>query len=249
MTHCIEKPYFELFLRICKNGIEYLQYRFYFFCLLCYNIINLSVQLILYKNARIAVNASCASKSSVNNYMVDENKQELIEQSVGPEVEKIPVDAVEKVDFGQEKIKTPEQESSPEQNIENDSEKIENLPREGEGEIGGIVSVGKVATTQTKRIKEIEEILQDEDTVEAYLAMTPEKRQEFKKVGEETSRKINELMDKTKVKVKKIVDLICKWLSLIPGVNNFFIEQEAKIKADELLKLKRESENFKKVEK
>jgi len=28
------------------------------------------------------------------------------------------------------------------------------------------------------------------------------------------------------------------WLKLIPGVNKFFLEQEAKIKTDEVLKLK-----------
>ena len=45
-------------------------------------------------------------------------------------------------------------------------------------------------------------------------------------------------MDKAKLKVKKVVNLIKKWLTMIPGVNKFFLEQEAKIKTDEIVKLK-----------
>jgi hypothetical protein len=35
--------------------------------------------------------------------------------------------------------------------------------------------------------------------------------------------------------VKKILALIRDWLKLIPGVNRFFLEQEAKIKTDKIL--------------
>jgi len=35
--------------------------------------------------------------------------------------------------------------------------------------------------------------------------------------------------------------LIKKWLLLIPGVNKYFLEQEAKIKADEIVKMKNET--------
>ncbi|MCD4761880.1 hypothetical protein K8R32_02875 [bacterium] len=68
--------------------------------------------------------------------------------------------------------------------------------------------------------------------------MPPVKREEFVKAGEETSRKIYELMSEVKVKAKKIVELIKNWLALLPGLNKFFLEQEAKLKADEILKLK-----------
>jgi hypothetical protein len=45
-------------------------------------------------------------------------------------------------------------------------------------------------------------------------------------------------MDSAKFKVKAIVDLIKKWLAIIPGVNKFFLEQEAKIKTDQIIALK-----------
>jgi hypothetical protein len=45
------------------------------------------------------------------------------------------------------------------------------------------------------------------------------------------------MLDKGKVNVKKVRDLIIKWLRIIPGVNRYFLEQEAKIKSDRLLEL------------
>jgi hypothetical protein len=34
------------------------------------------------------------------------------------------------------------------------------------------------------------------------------------------------------------VDVIKRWLSIIPGINKFFLEQDAKIKAEKIIKLK-----------
>jgi hypothetical protein len=56
--------------------------------------------------------------------------------------------------------------------------------------------------------------------------------------GEETVEKINSLLDKTKIKIGKIINLIKKWLKIIPGINQFFLEQEAKIKTDKIINLK-----------
>lgn len=86
--------------------------------------------------------------------------------------------------------------------------------------------------------KKIEGILA-KGVEEAYLNMDSLKQMEFKREGEKTAREINSLLEKTKVKVKKIISLIKKWLSLIPGVNKFFLEQESKIKADEILKIRK----------
>lgn len=88
------------------------------------------------------------------------------------------------------------------------------------------------------REKEVEKII-SKGLEEIYLSLPPEKRAEFKRAGEEAAQKINKLLEKTKVNLGKIVDLIKKWLSLIPGVNRFFLEQEAKIRADEIIKLKK----------
>jgi hypothetical protein len=78
------------------------------------------------------------------------------------------------------------------------------------------------------------------DMGDIYLNMSPAKQQEFKREGEKTAREINSLLQKTKVTIKKIISLIKKWLSIIPRVNKFFLEQESKIKADEIMKLKHE---------
>ena len=89
-----------------------------------------------------------------------------------------------------------------------------------------------------ERQKQIEDFL-SRGLEEVYASLTPEKQAEFKRVGEETATKINNLMEKTKVKLKEIVKLIQRWLSIIPGMNKFFFEQEAKIKADMIMKLKK----------
>ncbi len=86
--------------------------------------------------------------------------------------------------------------------------------------------------------EKIEEIL-EEDLEGMYFDMSDEKQDEFKKQGEETVRAISLLMRETTVKVKRILKLITKWLKVIPGINKFFLEQEAKIKTDKILKLKK----------
>ena len=90
---------------------------------------------------------------------------------------------------------------------------------------------------QAQRAQAIDNILA-EGLNEVFMKMNPAQQQEFKKHGEETVRKINALLDKTKVKASKIIDLIRSWLKLIPGVNRFFLEQEAKIKADKIIRIK-----------
>lgn len=82
--------------------------------------------------------------------------------------------------------------------------------------------------------EEIEEIL-EEDLKELYLAMPKEKQAEFKIKGEETMSLVNQLVRTAHVNAKKIFQLIRAWLKIIPGVNRFFLEQEAKIKTDKIL--------------
>ena len=75
-----------------------------------------------------------------------------------------------------------------------------------------------------------------------YLAMDPVKQQQFRQAGESTARQVAELLSQSKIKVDKIINLIKAWLRLIPGVNKFFLEQEAKIKTDAILQLKKGGE-------
>lgn len=78
-----------------------------------------------------------------------------------------------------------------------------------------------------------------EDT---YAKLSPVARQEFKLKGEQTAVKIRELLQSAKIKVKKIFNLILQWLSLLPNINRFFLEQEAKIKTDRVIELKKQAE-------
>ena len=91
-----------------------------------------------------------------------------------------------------------------------------------------------IISSQTKVEKDIEGILaKGLDNV--FLSMDASTQQEFKKKGEKTSQAIVVLLQKTKLKVKKIINLIVSWLKIIPKVNKYYIEQEAKIKTEEIL--------------
>lgn len=102
-----------------------------------------------------------------------------------------------------------------------------------------VVKTVQLITPYEERRRNIEMTLA-KNLEEIYLSMPLDKRAEFKRVGEETSEKINQLLEKTKVNLGKIVTLIRKWLAMLPGVNKLFLEQEAKIRADEIMKFKRE---------
>lgn len=93
-------------------------------------------------------------------------------------------------------------------------------------------------TPQDQLLLDIEAIM-SQDLEEAYKTLTPVEQQEFKLKGEETAMEIRELLKKSRVKMKKVYALIIDWLSDLPGINKFFIEQEAKIKADKIVSLKK----------
>lgn len=82
--------------------------------------------------------------------------------------------------------------------------------------------------------RQIEEFLSD-DLLELYSQMPPEAQAVFKTRGEEAAGKITEMIRSAKVAAKEILELIVAWLKIIPGVNKFFLEQEAKIKTDKIL--------------
>ncbi|MBF8280612.1 MAG: hypothetical protein HW383_385 [Candidatus Magasanikbacteria bacterium] len=82
----------------------------------------------------------------------------------------------------------------------------------------------------------IENIL-EEDLADLYKQMSPEKQKAFAERGETVTRRIKEMLMKGVRHAKKILEMIIEWLKMIPGVNKFFLEQEAKIKADKIMKL------------
>ncbi len=85
--------------------------------------------------------------------------------------------------------------------------------------------------------QQIESILA-EDLGGIYEQLPRPLQAEFKAKGEEVAVKIVDLMQKAKVKIREIINLIKKWLKTIPGINRFFLEQEAKIKADKIMALR-----------
>lgn len=108
--------------------------------------------------------------------------------------------------------------------------------------IGAAVSTNTATVTdgeyRQRREAAVDSILAD-GLNEVFLKMTPEEQRRFKAEGEKTAKEINGLLDKAKVGVSKVISLIKRWLGLIPGVNKYFLEQEAKIKADKILKIKK----------
>lgn len=85
-------------------------------------------------------------------------------------------------------------------------------------------------------LEKVEQVLaQDMDNI--FLSLDVSQQIAFKKRGEETSYQIVKLLSKGTAPLKKIVNLIVAWLRVIPNVNRFYLEQEAKIKADKIMKL------------
>ncbi|HMB66303.1 MAG TPA: hypothetical protein VKO42_05495 [Patescibacteria group bacterium] len=117
------------------------------------------------------------------------------------------------------------------------SQEEEKIPETEEEQTHAASSVP--AGVDEERRQQIEKIL-EKDLVDAYLELEPEKQKQFKQKGEETARRINEMLKKAKIKTKNIIGLIKKWLAFLPKVNKFFLEQEAKKKAEEIIKLKKQ---------
>lgn len=87
-------------------------------------------------------------------------------------------------------------------------------------------------------VQAVESIL-EENLKDVFASLTLEQQQEFKREGEVTARRVTSLLQSVKVKVNEITKLIMRWLKRIPGISQYFIEQETKIKTDKLLELRR----------
>ena len=135
-------------------------------------------------------------------------------------------------------IRPPEAEKVPEKMPE--APEIEEEAKEAE--ISAITPTAPpfppTAPPKSEILVSIERIL-EEDLGEIYFKMPPHLQQEFKIKGEETASKIEQLFKQAKATARKILKLLREWLKIIPGVNKFFLEQEAKIKTDRLMKLKK----------
>jgi hypothetical protein len=93
-----------------------------------------------------------------------------------------------------------------------------------------------VPATKDAELMRVERVLED-NLSDIFFKLPVDVRTKFKAKGEETATKINVLMESAKVKARAVLALIRDWLKMIPGVNGFFLEQEAKIKTDRLMAL------------
>lgn len=157
-----------------------------------------------------------------NNIEGSINKAEKIQEAASLEKVSLPEKALEKGNF-KEKRKI----------ILNEIEAADTAERKS--------AARSIISTQAQKKKQVEKIL-EEGLGDLYLSMPSYKQREFKDVGEKTAEQITIILDSAKFKIKKIILLIMKWLSLIPGVSKYFLEQEAKIKADEIIKLRSDLE-------
>ncbi len=150
-------------------------------------------------------------------------------------LEKIPSPEV-RLSKSESELSTKKEKSAVEQTTEKKAEKID---KQAVAPASAVLAEEKIVSEEKQaRAKEIDDVLAF-GLNDIFLSLSPEKQEEFKQKGEETVAKINNLLDKAKVNLGKIVILIKKWLAIIPGVNRFFLEQEAKIKADKIIKLKK----------
>lgn len=151
-------------------------------------------------------------------------------------------DKTEKIGGLEEMIPKKEQTVVPEKKVEAEAapkaewEKV--IPAEEKNGKKPLVSVVVHPVTEkpvkSEVLVKIEKIL-EEDLESFYFSMPPEKQLAFKEKGEETASKIEKMVEAGKVIARSILKLIRAWLKIIPGVNKFFLEQEAKIKTDKLV--------------
>lgn len=86
---------------------------------------------------------------------------------------------------------------------------------------------------------EVENIL-EKDLKDIYSKLPENLKPVFKQKGEETALAISEMIKKASLKIGEVMKLVFAWLKIVPGVNKYFLEQEAKIKTDRILALSQE---------
>jgi hypothetical protein len=116
------------------------------------------------------------------------------------------------------------------------------LEKKGSGqEFTSLTTVGGVAASaQVEAKSELRQAIErvmEADLNELYLTMSPEERLVFKNKGEATAKEVAEQVQKPKINLSKILQLLFAWLRFIPRVNNYYLQQEAKLKADQIIKL------------
>lgn len=139
-----------------------------------------------------------------------------------------------------EKEKAIEEERTPERKIRVEKRREGEIPKPAPP----LVSAKPLSAVKSKTYQEIENILA-ENLWNVYQNMDEVHKRIFKQQGEEVASKIEKLISEIKIKVKEIFRLIKEWLEIIPKVNKFFLEQEAKIKTDKIVAIARQKKGEK----
>jgi len=90
--------------------------------------------------------------------------------------------------------------------------------------------------TKDPTTQAVEKIL-EEDLGDLYVKLDPQARQKVKAEGDVLVNKLKIMVDGVRVHARKVLHLIRDWLKMIPGINKYFLEQEAKIKTDQIIDL------------
>lgn len=85
-----------------------------------------------------------------------------------------------------------------------------------------------------------------ENIGEIYRQLSEARQRAFRKKGEEAAIKIKGLLKQAKIIVHEVLALIREWLKMLPQISSYFLEQEAKIKTDKILEMKREGQKIEK---
>ena len=85
-------------------------------------------------------------------------------------------------------------------------------------------------------IAKVERIL-EQNLWDLYFALPQGSREKFKAEGENAAATLRAAIEGKKVKPNQVLNAVHKWLKTIPRVNPYFLEQEAKIKTDQVMAL------------
>lgn len=130
-----------------------------------------------------------------------------------------------------------EQESLPEKSAEQGPERVVASPKTPSAEVpvkSGAASAPVAPVAKDPVMSRVEGILA-EDLADIYRELPEGKREKFNARGDEVAAEIFDMIHRARAGAKKILKLIRDWLKMIPGINRFFLEQEAKIKTDKLM--------------
>ncbi len=156
----------------------------------------------------------------------------------------MPEQNLENIPQAEKPVSSPEQVSGSEQKVEQQAEQSSEQAAQAQSESAqpqvilpdDSPQAAPLVPNQEIVFKKVEAILAD-GMDKVFLTMDVASQAKFKAQGEQTTREIMTLLQKTKVKSKQVIELILNWLRIIPGVNKFYLEQEAKIKADRIMRV------------